>query len=88
MEQLGQEHPAGPGPTEQGKQLIKLDLSAAHIVQDMSREGLKLLCRFDQPLQDRIRVHLAHPRCAPDAQPLGQAREDAHDELDGGVLTS
>src|SRR4051794_26794984 len=51
---------------EQGKELIELDLPHAHIVQDMSREGLQLLCRFAQPLQHRIRVHLEHARRAPD----------------------
>src|SRR3954463_15929605 len=33
-----------------------------------------------------MRVDLEHPRRAPEAQPLGQAREDPHDEVDGGAL--
>ena len=39
-----------------------------------------------QPLQHRIGGHLAPPRRAPDTQACGQAREDPHDALDGGVL--
>src|SRR4029450_13034058 len=35
-----------------------------------------------QPLQHGIGVDLEHPRCAPDAHAFGQARQDAHDELD------
>jgi hypothetical protein len=57
-----------------------------HVVQDVSREGLQLLCRIDQLPQDRIRIHLEHPRGAPDTQSLGQAREDTHNELDRGAL--
>src|SRR5262249_43065618 len=33
-----------------------------------------------------IRIDLEHPRGAPDAQSLGQAREDTHDEVDGGAF--
>jgi hypothetical protein len=31
-------------------------------------------------------VDLEHPRCPPDVHAFGQARDDAYDELDGGVL--
>src|SRR6266704_1096434 len=55
-------------------------------MQEMLREGAQLLRRLHQPLQDRIRVHLEHPRRAPDTQAFGQARDDANDELDGGAL--
>src|SRR5439155_383725 len=34
----------------------------------------------------RIGVDLEHPRRAPDTQAFGQARDDTHDELDGGAL--
>src|SRR5215510_8911203 len=71
---------------EQGKHLIELDLRDAYVVQDISGKGLELLGRFDQPLQDRIRVHLEHPRGAPDAQTFGEARDDAYDELDRHAL--
>src|SRR4029453_2319094 len=37
---------------------------------------------FDQPLQHRICIDLEHPRRAPDAQSLSQARQDTHDKLD------
>src|SRR5262249_61614794 len=39
-----------------------------------------------EPLQDRIRVHLEHPRCAPDPQAFGQAADDPHDEVRRGPL--
>src|SRR5262249_51667796 len=38
--------------------------------------------RLDEPLQHRIGIDLEHPRCAPDAQSLSQARDDTHDKLD------
>src|SRR5262252_3411603 len=71
---------------EQGEEFIELHLPDPHVVQDVSGESLQLLRCFDQPLQHRIGVHLEHPRRAPDTQAFGQAREDPHDELDGGVL--
>jgi hypothetical protein len=55
-------------------------------MQDVLGEGPQLLCRLHEPLQDRVGVDLAHPRRAPDAHAFGQARDDAHDELDGGAL--
>jgi hypothetical protein len=72
--------------TEQGKQLIELDLSDSYVVQEVLREGLQLLRRLHEPLQDRIRVHLEHPCRASDAEPLSQARDDPHDEVDRGAL--
>src|SRR4030095_2936750 len=51
-----------------------------------SRKRLKLLGRFDEPLQHRVRGHLKHPRRAPDTQALSQARDDMYDEVDGGAL--
>src|SRR5262245_60219895 len=72
---------------EQRKQLIELDLLDTHIVQGVSGKCLELICRFDEPLQDCIGIDLEHPRGAPDTQALGQAHEDAHDELDRGALT-
>ena len=63
------------------KQLIKLYLLDVHVVQDISGKGLELLCRFDQPLQHGIGVDFEHPRRAPDAHAFGQARDDAHDEV-------
>src|SRR5262249_36337327 len=68
------------------KQLIELHLSDPYIVQEVLRERPQLLCRFNQPLQHRIRLDLEHPRRAPDAQALSQARDDTHDEVDGGTL--
>src|SRR5215208_1081832 len=55
-------------------------------MQEVLGEGPQLLRRFNQPLQHRIRIDLEHPRRAPDAQALSQARDDTHDEVDGGTL--
>jgi len=74
------------GRAEQGEEFIELHLPRSYVVQDMLGEGLQLLCRFDQPVQHRMRVHLKHPRRAPDTQAFGQAREDAYDELDRHAL--
>src|SRR2546430_13936204 len=57
-----------------------------HIVEKMACKRLQVLCRLHEPLQHRIGINLEHPRRAPDAQAFGQARDDAHDELDGGTL--
>src|SRR5262249_32981692 len=40
-----------------------------------------------EPLQHRIRVHLKHPRRAPDAQAFGQACHRTHNEIDRDTLT-
>src|SRR5262249_57959021 len=56
-------------------------------MQEVLGEGPQLLRRLHEPLQDRIRVDLEHPCGAPDAHAFGQARDDAHDEVDGGALT-
>src|SRR5262245_2455221 len=55
-------------------------------MQEVLGEGPQLLRRLHQPLQHRIGVDLEDPRRAPDAQPLGQARDDPHDEVDRGAL--
>jgi hypothetical protein len=70
----------------QRKQLIQLHLPDPQVMQEVLREGAQLLRRLHEPLQHRIGVHLEHPRRAPDAQPLGQARDDAHDQLRGHTL--
>src|SRR5262249_18972130 len=57
-----------------------------HVVQDMLGEGAQLLGRLDEPLQHGIWIDLEHPCGAADAQSLGQARHDAHDEIDRGAL--
>jgi hypothetical protein len=56
-------------------------------MQEVLRKGTQLLRRFHQPLQHGVRVHLAHPSGTSDASAFGQARDDAHEELDGGALT-
>jgi hypothetical protein len=72
--------------TEESKQLIELHLLDPHVVQDVSGKGPQLLRRFHQPLQHGVRVDLKDSRRAPDAQPLGQARDDTHDEVARGAL--
>jgi len=71
---------------EQGKQFIELDVLDTHVVQDVSGKGLELVRGLHQPLQHGVRVDLEHPRGAPDAQSLGQACDDPHDEFDRGTL--
>jgi hypothetical protein len=67
---FGRANFAGLDRAKQGKQFIGLDLCDAHVVQDISGEGVELLCRLHQPLQHRLRIDLEHPRCAPDAHAL------------------
>src|SRR5262245_46139008 len=55
-------------------------------MQEVLRESPQLLRRGDQPLQHRVRGDLEHARRASDAQALGEACDDAYDELDGGAL--
>ena len=71
---------------EQGEEFVELYLPDPHVVQEVLRESPQLLRRFDEPLQHRIRLDLEHPRRAPDAQALSQARDDTHDAVDGGAL--
>jgi hypothetical protein len=72
--------------TEQGEEFVQLHLLDAHVVQEVLGEGPQLRGRLHEPLQDRVGVDLEHPRRAPDAQALRQARDDPHDEVDGGAL--
>jgi hypothetical protein len=67
-------------------QRSELDRRDTHLVQDVSRKGWELRCRFDEPLQDWIGVDLEHPCGAPDPSTLGHAHDDAYDELDRGTL--
>src|SRR5215813_10012434 len=55
-------------------------------MQKIHGKGVELLRGLDQPAQDGIGINLEHPRCASDAQPLGQTRDDTHDELHRGTL--
>ena len=71
---------------EQRKEFIQLHLPDPQVMQEVLRKGPQLLRRLHQPLQHRIGVHLEHPRRAPDAQALGQARDDPHDQLRGDTL--
>ena len=55
-------------------------------LQDVPGTRPELLCRFDSPWQDGIRVDLEHPCGAPNTPACGQAGDDAHDELDRSAL--
>src|SRR5262252_4386389 len=55
-------------------------------MQKICGKGVELLRGLDQPAQDGIGINLEHPRRASDAQPLGQTRDDTHDELHQGPL--
>src|SRR5262249_6524958 len=72
--------------TEQGKQLIELDLSDPYVMQEVLREGSQLLRRLYEPLQHGVRGHLEHPRRPPDTQALGQTGDHPHDQLRGHAL--
>jgi len=72
---------------EEGEEFVQLHLLDPHVVQDMLGEGAQLLGRLDEPLQHGIEIDLEHPCGAADAQSLGQARHDAHDEVNGGALS-
>jgi hypothetical protein len=47
----------------------------------------EVLGGLDQPVQNRIGIDLEDPGCPSDAQPFGQARDHAHDELLRCALT-
>src|SRR5262249_41582921 len=71
---------------EERKHLIQLHWPDPQVVQKVLREGPELLRHVDQPLQYRIRVHLEHPRCAPDTQAFGQTGDHPHDQLRSHAL--
>jgi hypothetical protein len=64
-----------------------LPLLQVKITQERGGKSAQLLGRLDQPVQDRLGVDLKDPRRGTDTQALGQARQDAHDELDRGLFT-
>src|SRR5262245_27442292 len=55
-------------------------------MQEVLRAFSQLIRRLHEPLQHRIRVHLEHPRRAPDTQAFGQAADDPYDEVRRGPL--
>ena len=70
---------------EPGTQRLALDWADPYAMQDVLREGAQRLHRLHEPLQARMRVHLAPPRRAPEAEAFGQARANVHDEVDSGA---
>ena len=67
--------------TQGGVKFIELDLVEMQIVQKVGGKGLQVLGRLYQPAQNGIGVDLEDARCAPDAQPLSETRDDLHDEI-------
>src|SRR5712691_9572497 len=72
--------------TQHSIQLIQLHLSDMHSTEEVARKGSQLLGGLDEPLQHRVRVHLEHASCCPDAEPLSQARQYADQQLHGHLL--
>jgi hypothetical protein len=67
--------------TEDGVQLVQLQLAYVDVTQKILRKGLKLLGGFHQPLQHGVGVHLKHPGGGTNAQAFSQAGEHAYDQL-------
>ena len=56
------------------------------LAQEIGGKGPQLLRRFYQPVQDRIGVDLEDPSGGANTQAFGQARQDAHDQLDSRLF--
>ena len=61
-------------------EFVELNLIEVQLVQKGGRRGFELLGGLPQPTEHGIRIDLEDPRRAADAQPLGQTRDDAHDD--------
>ena len=72
---------------EQGAECIALPRPLPPIVQARAGDGLPLVCRFDAPLQPRLRGTGAPPRRPPATQALGQACPHTHAACDGSGRT-
>ena len=84
---FGFSHLAVPHGAEDGVEFVELHLIQAYIVEEINGKGLELLGRFHQPVEDRVRVDLEDPRRPSNAESLGQAADDVHNELRRGPLT-
>ena len=73
-------------PSEDRVEFVERDLVEVQIMEKIRRKGLQLLRGLHQPLEDGVGIELEQARRAPDAQPFGQTRHDAHDELGRGAL--
>jgi hypothetical protein len=63
---------------EYGEQLVHLYLLDVHIMQVIAREGLEVFGRFNQPVQDGVRINLENPGDSADAEPFSQSRNGPH----------
>src|SRR2546427_2105332 len=72
--------------TEDGVELVHLELAHVDLTQEIACKGLELVCGFSQPLQHCVGVDLEHSRGASDTQPLGQTRQHTHDQLHGDLF--
>jgi hypothetical protein len=50
-------------------------------MEEIRRKGFQLLDGLHQPPQHRRGIDLEAPRRTPDTQPLGETRDDAHEEV-------
>jgi len=71
---------------QHGIQLVEWQLAHVNVTQEIGGEGVELLRGFHQPVQDGVGIDLKHAGGGPNAQPLGQARQDAPDQLDCRLL--
>src|SRR5262249_43986020 len=74
-------HLPGLDGTEDGIQLIELQLLDVDLAEEIRGEGLELLSRFHQPVQDGIGGDLKDPRGGAKAKALSQACQDADDQF-------
>src|SRR5438132_164625 len=61
--------------------LRPLSLTHVYVTEKIGGKGPQMLCCFHQPVQDGVRIDLKDPGGGPNAQPLGQARQDADEQL-------
>jgi hypothetical protein len=67
--------------TEQGEQLIELDLLDVDIRQKMAGKRLKVIRGLHQPQQHRVGIDLKDTRDGADAEPFGQRRDGPHQRV-------
>ena len=63
---------AGLHGAEQGKEFVELHLRDAHVVEEILREGCRMLRDLDQPRQNGIGIDLEDPGDGADAQAFRQ----------------
>ena len=64
--------------TEQGKELVQLDLGDTHVVQEVAREGCGVIRHLNQPGEHRVGVHLKDPGDCANAKSFSQRPDGPH----------